>query len=122
MNLAIRVARAAAVGGVVLGLSASAVLADAVADRQEAMKAVGGAMKALAGMAKGEAAFDAGAVKTNADTIAAKFEAAKSLFPDGSDKGEKETWAKAEIWQDKDTFLKILDDGIASCQWSDRCC
>ena len=113
MKLLTNAANSLAGAVVVLGMSVGVAQADAIADRQEAMKAVGGAMKALAAMAKGEAAFDAAAVKTNAGTIAAKFEAAKTLFPDGSDKGEKETWAKAEIWQDKDTFLQLLDDGIA---------
>lgn len=112
MELLTRTVRGVAGALVALGLSCGVAQADAVADRQAAMKAVGGAMKALAAMAKGEAPFDAAAVKTNAETIATKFEAAKALFPDGSDKGEKETWAKAEIWQDKDTFLQILDDGI----------
>ncbi len=107
---------AAIAGGVLFALSLGTAHADAITDRQAAMKDVGKAMKALAAMAKGEAEFDAAAVKSNAETIAAKFEAAKELFPDGSDKGEKETWSKAEIWQDKDGFLKILDDGIAEAQ------
>jgi cytochrome c556 len=114
MELLTKAAKGVASAVVVLGMSVGVAQADAIADRQETMKAVGGAMKALAAMAKGEAAFDGAAVKTNADTIATKLEAAKALFPDGSDKGEKETWAKAEIWQDKDTFLQILDDGIAA--------
>lgn len=113
MSFLLKPLKGVVAGGLVLGLSFGMAQADAVADRQEAMKAVGDSMKALAAMAKGEAAFDAAAVKTNSETIAAKFEAAKSLFPDGSETGEKETWAKAEIWSDKDTFLQILDTGIA---------
>lgn len=114
MDLVSRLAGAAVAGGLMLGLSITAAQADAIEDRQAAMKDVGNAMKVLAGMAKGEAEFDAAAVKSNAETIAARFATAKDLFPEGSDSGAKETWAKAEIWQDKDTFLKIMDDGIAA--------
>lgn len=114
MQLISRILRLAAAGGIALGLSVTAAQADAIEDRQAAMKDVGKSMKALAAMAKGEAEFDAAAVKSNADNIAAKMDAAKALFPDGSDKGAKETWAKAEIWTDKDTFLAIMDDGIAA--------
>lgn len=95
-----------------LGLSYSIAQADAVTDRQAAMKKVGDSMKAIAAIAKGEAAFDAGVVKTNAETMAKMFEAAKALFPDGSETGEKPSRAKPEIWTDKDAFLKLLDDSI----------
>ncbi len=101
------------IGGLMaLGLSFSVASADAVTDRQAAMKKVGDAMKALAAMAKGEADFDAAAVKSNADTMAAQFDVAKGLFPPGSETGEKESRAKPEIWQDKDGFLKLMDDSI----------
>lgn len=97
-----------------LGLTVSIAQADAIADRQKAMKQVGDAMKALAGMAKGEVAFDAAATKSNVEKMASQFEAAKSLFPEGSETGggDKPTRAKPEIWQDKDGFLKLLDDSI----------
>ena len=71
----------------VLGLSVSIAQADAVTDRQEAMKQVGDAMKAIAAIAKGEAAFDAAVVKSNAEIMAKQFAAAKSLFPEGSETG-----------------------------------
>ncbi|MGI9462706.1 MAG: c-type cytochrome [Aestuariivirgaceae bacterium] len=103
------------IGGLAaLGLTVSIAQADAVTDRQATMKQVGDSMKALAAIAKGEAAFDAAVVKSNGEKLAKLFETAKGLFPPGSETGEKETWAKPEIWQDKDTFLKIMDDGIAA--------
>ena len=97
-----------------LGLTVSIAQADAIADRQSAMEDVGDAMKALAAMAKGEAAFDAAATKSNVEKMAGALEKAKALFPPGSETGggKKPTRAKPEIWQDKDGFLKLLDDSI----------
>jgi cytochrome c556 len=95
------------------GLSISIAQADAVTDRQEAMKQVGDAMKAIAAIAKGEAAFDAAVVKSNAENMAKQFAAAKSLFPEGSETGEKPSRAKPEVWSDMDGFMKLLDDSIA---------
>ncbi|NNE24623.1 MAG: cytochrome c [Rhizobiales bacterium] len=95
-----------------LGLSFSIAQADAVTDRQEAMKQVGDAMKAIAAIAKGEAAFDAAVVKANAEIMAKQFAAAKTMFPDGSETGEKPSRAKPEVWSDKDGFMKLLDDSI----------
>lgn len=101
------------IGGIAaLGLSVSIAQADAVTDRQEAMKQVGDAMKAIAAIAKGEAAFDAAVIKSNAENMAKQFELAKAMFPDGSETGEKESRAKPEIWSDKDTFMKLMDDSI----------
>ena len=97
-----------------MGLSVSIAQADAVSDRIAAMKQVGDSMKAIAAMAKGEAAFDAAVVKTNADKMASQFETAKGLFPPGSETGEKPSRSKAEIWTDKDGFLKLLDDSIVA--------
>ena len=87
-----------------VGLGASLVFADAVDDRQATMKAIGKAIGALAAIAKGEAPFDAAVVKENASTIAAKLEAYKDMFPEGSQKGGKETWAKPEAWTDRAGF------------------
>ena len=30
------------------------------------------------------------------------------MFPEGSEKGDAETWAKAEVWSDPDGFKKSL--------------
>jgi cytochrome c556 len=81
-----------------------AALADPITDRQAAMKNVGKAMGALAAIAKKEAPFDAAVVKQNATAIADNVKIAKELFPDGSQTGDKETWAKPEIWANMDDF------------------
>jgi len=77
---------------------------DAIKDRQQAMKDVGGAMQNLAAIAKKEAPFDSGVVKSNAGTIAEALKKAAALFPEGSDKGDLETWAMPEIWSDLSDF------------------
>jgi cytochrome c556 len=70
----------------------------AIEARVEAMEHVGGAMGPLAAIAKKEAPFDAAVVAKNAGVIAEELKKAATLFPEGSDKGDAETWAKAEIW------------------------
>ncbi len=94
---------------VVIGLAAvigitSAALAGPIEDRQAAMKNVGKAMGALAAIAKKEAPFDAAVVKDNATALAENVKIAKQHFPEGSETGDKETWAKPEIWQNKADF------------------
>ena len=112
MNFRAKIGISVTGGLAALGLSFSIAQADAVTDRQAAMEKVGNAMKAIAAIAKGEAAFDAAVVKSNAENMAKQFAAAKALFPDGSETGEKPSRAKPEIWSDKDTFMKLLDDSI----------
>jgi cytochrome c556 len=77
---------------------------DAIKDRQQAMKDVGGAMQNLAAIARKEAPFDAGVVKNNAGTIAEALKKSADLFPEGSDKGDLETWAMPEIWSKRADF------------------
>jgi cytochrome c556 len=48
--------------------------------------------------------FDAAVAKQNAEKLVSDFEKLKDLFPEGSDKGPPETWAKAEIWTDREGF------------------
>ena len=106
---------AAAIG---LGLSATLAFAGPIEDRQQLMKENGAAIKALAQMAQGEAPFDAGAVQQNAQKLASDFQQIKDLFPEGSDKGPPETWAKSEIWTDREGFeaarLKALEASNAA--------
>jgi len=66
--------------------------------RQEAMEGIGEAMGPLAAIAKGEAPFDAAVVEKNAGTIADGLKKSSAFFPEGSDTGDTETWAKEEIW------------------------
>jgi cytochrome c556 len=76
----------------------------AIQKRQEAMEQIGKTMKALGAIAKQEAPFDAEVVKAQGEKMASHLKKAAALFPDGSDKGEVETWAKAEIWSDREAF------------------
>jgi cytochrome c556 len=86
---------------------------DAIVDRQQAMKDVGGAMQNLAAIAKGEVPFDAGVVESNAAIIAEAMKKAAALFPEGSDKGGVETWAQPDIWSDAADFEKKLETAEA---------
>ena len=81
---------------------------DVIQDRQQAMKDVGGAMGKLAAIAKGEAPFDAGVVSKNAATIAEALRKSADLFPEGSEKGDVETWANPEVWSGRADFEKKL--------------
>ncbi len=94
-----------------LGIT-SAAFASPIEDRQANMKAVGKAMGALAAIAKKEAPFDAAVVNTNATTLANNVKESKAHFPEGSETGDKETWAKAEIWQNKADFEAKADKSV----------
>ena len=85
---------------------------DAIKDRQQAMKDVGGAMQNLGAIAKQEAPFDAGVVKHNAGVIADALKKSAALFPEGSDKGEVETWSMSEIWSDRADFDQKFDAAV----------
>ncbi len=95
----------------VIGVT-SAAFAGPIEDRQANMKAVGKAMGALAAIAKKEAPFDAAVVNTNATTLANNVKESKAHFPEGSETGDKETWAKAEIWQNKADFEAKADKSV----------
>lgn len=92
-------------------LLTSIAFAGPIEDRQAAMKSVGDSMKVLAAIAKKEQPFDAAVVKQHGDNIAANFAKAKDLFPDGSEKGEKETYAKPEVFSDKAGFQAAMTKG-----------
>src|SRR5262245_32927044 len=80
------------------------VYAGPIEDRQAAMKQNGKDMGELAKMMKGEAPYSVAAVKTHAESIAATLAKAKDMFPVGSEKGAKETWAKPDIWTENAKF------------------
>jgi cytochrome c556 len=88
----------------------------AIKARQEAMETIGGSMGALAAIAKGEAPFDAAVVEKNAGTIAENLKKSSSLFPEGSETGEAETWAKAEIWASFADFEKKMKESHAAAE------
>jgi len=97
----------------VAGAAAAASSTDVIKDRQQAMKDVGGAMQNLAAIAKKETPFEAELVKKNAGIIAEALKKSADLFPEGSDKGDLETWAEAEIWSESADFEKKLETGVA---------
>ena len=94
----------------VVGIASS----DVIKERQEAMSSIREAMGALAAIAKGEAPFDAAVVAKSAGSIEDHLREAGSLFPEGSDKGDAETWAKAEIWSDYADFVMKLEKSQAA--------
>ena len=112
MNTIKKILSVAGAGAVAAGILAGAAHADAVADRQAAMKNIGGAMKMLAAIARKKAPFDAAVVKKNAEVISTNFTAAGKLFGKGTEKGEKETYAKPEVFSDSKGFMAALKKGI----------
>ena len=104
----------ASVAAVATLAMAAATGTSAIKQRQDAMEQIGKAMKALGAIAKKQAPFDAEVVKSNAVTIADRLTKAAELFPDGSGAGDVETWAKAEIWSDRENFDKDLEGARAA--------
>ncbi|MEJ1161140.1 c-type cytochrome [Prosthecomicrobium sp. N25] len=97
---------AVAAGVVALGGTALA-QADAIKQRQETMKAIGGAMGGMAKMLKGEEPYDAAKAKAAVETIAARAKGFDALFPKGSETGA-ETAAAPKIWADPNGFKAAL--------------
>jgi cytochrome c556 len=81
---------------------------EVIKERQEAMEQVRNGMMALGAIAKKQEPFDAAVVQANAVKIADNLELAAKLFPEGTDQGEVETWAKAEIWSDRGQFDELM--------------
>jgi cytochrome c556 len=88
--------------------------ADVIRERQQAMKDVGEAMQDLAAIVKKEVPFDAGVVQHRAGIIAEALKKAADLFPEGSDRGDVESWARSEIWSDRADFEEKLELGEAA--------
>ena len=76
--------------------------------RQNVMRSIGGHMGAISGVVKGEVTFGSH-VSTHAEALAATSQVIVDMFPQGSTTGA-ETRAKAEIWQDWDTFRQKATD------------
>jgi cytochrome c556 len=83
---------------------------EAIKQRQAEMEGVRDGMKILGAIAKKEQPFDAGVVQASAAKIAGHLEQSAALFPEGSDAGDVQTWAKPEIWTDRDNFDTILQN------------
>ena len=114
MKLRMLTAVAVGVAAVASIALAAATGTAAIKERQEAMEDIGKAMGPLGAIVKKQAPFDAEVVKASAETIANRLNEAANLFPDGSDTGDVETWAKAEIWSDRETFQKDLETAVAA--------
>jgi cytochrome c556 len=86
----------------------------AIKARQETMEEMGQAMKTLGAIAAKQAPFDTEVVTAEGKKITDHLKKAADLFPEGSDKGDVETWAKAEIWSDREAFEKGLKTTTAA--------
>lgn len=84
-------------------LVASVSAQDAIAERQQAMKSVGGAMRVVGGMARGKTDFDAMAALEAFQTMNEVAGRYASLFPEGTETGG-DTEAKETIWTDRTGF------------------
>lgn len=82
---------------------------EAIQQRQKAMEGVRDGMMAIGAIVKKEQPFDAEVVNANATKIADHMEQAAGLFPDGSDTGDVQTWAKPEIWTDRAHFDELFE-------------
>lgn len=102
--------------GLGLGLTAVMAQSNPIAERKDAMKAVGAATRDGAAMAKGEAAFDAAKAQAIFKTYADAAKKVPTLFPDSSKTGG-ETTAAPKIWEDqagfKAAFAKFETDAAA---------
>lgn len=97
----------------VVTISAAATTAtDAIRQRQRAMEGVRDGIMTLGAIAKKEKPFDAEVIHASAAKIASHLERSAGLFPEGSDAGEVQTWAKPEIWTDRERFEEIFDNSL----------
>jgi cytochrome c556 len=81
----------AAIAAVAVGATIVHAQGTAIADRKAAFKAMGGASRDVGAMNKGEIPFDLSKVQAALAVFQAEAAKLKSMFPDGSDKGETNT-------------------------------
>ena len=93
----------------VVMVSAAVAATDVIKQRQEAMEGVYKAMGTFAAIAKKEQPFDAEVVQSSAAKMAEHLAQSSQLFPEGSDKGETQTWAKPEIWSNRGHFDELME-------------
>ena len=87
-----------------VGAGAAIAQTDAIKQRQDKMKAIGGAMgKVLVKMVKGEEPYDAAKAKAAVETIGTNIKGFTALFPKGTETGG-DTEATAKIWSDPKGF------------------
>ncbi|TCR63374.1 cytochrome c [Bosea sp. BK604] len=101
----IRVALVAAC--LTIGLSAVVAQTNPIVERQNTMKSIGAATRDGAAIAKGEAPFDAAKVQAIFKTYSDSAKKMATLFPDGSQTGDKTT-AAPKIWEDQAGFKASL--------------
>lgn len=110
------------VAGLGLGLTAVMAQSNPIAERQQIMKAVGGATREGAAMAKGDVAFDAAKAQAVFKTYADAASKMPALFPDSSKTGG-DTTASPKIWEDqagfKAAFVKFGQDAEAGAKATD---
>lgn len=93
----------------VVTVSAAAMTAtEAIKQRQQEMEGVKNGMMALGAIAKKEQPFDAKVVHASAAKIDEHLAKSEAQFPEGSAEGEVQTWAKPEIWTDRENFDKMM--------------
>ncbi|HXV75026.1 MAG TPA: cytochrome c [Candidatus Polarisedimenticolaceae bacterium] len=82
---------------------------DVIAERQHTMESIQAALKEVVSIVRKEASFDAEVVRGSGTKIAELLDQASKLFPEGSEKGGIETWAKPEIWSRPEGFVEALE-------------
>ncbi len=99
-----------------LGLGVTAVMAQSnpIAERQQAMKAIGAASREGAAIAKGDA-FDAAKAQSVFKAFADAAQKLPMLFPDDSKTGDN-TRASAKIWEDQAGFKAAVAKFEADAQ------
>jgi len=99
----------AVAAAILVTISAAAITGtEAIKQRQHAMEEVRDGMMALGAIAKKEQPFDAEVVAFNAAKIVDNLGEAAELFPEGSDQGDVQTWAKSNIWTETEHFEELL--------------
>ena len=84
----------------------------AIKERHELMEETKDSLMPLVSIAKKQTPFDAEVVQASGKAIADHLKKAANLFPEGSEQGDAETWAKAEIWSDRDNFDQSMKNSI----------
>lgn len=105
------------VAAIAFGATAVLAQADAIAERKQVMKGVGGAAKSGGDFAKGAVPYDNAKGQAIFTTFASAAAKMPSLFPDNSKTGG-ETTAAPKIWEDmngfKAAFAKFEADAKAA--------
>jgi cytochrome c556 len=104
MHLKLSVAALVAIAAVASGVALAD--GDPIAARQQLMKQNNDAAKLGFQMAKGQVPFDATAAAGAMNQIASDMATLPSLFPPGSESGEKTT-ASPDIWTSMDDFKAL---------------